>query len=125
MCDQFLLIKQFGNGTASLNVAVATHIVCQRYASWREAQEVEEEADARADGLAGDTDASDRRKAPGKEALDGDSGSAKAVDSCALNLQHTHDRRNAIVHQGAIQRDVLVREHLHRLLAGYPAQNCR
>eukprot|EP00969_Alexandrium_andersonii_P268283 11855321-Alexandrium_andersonii.AAC.1 len=33
----------------------------------------------------------DRRKAPGKEALDGDSGSAKAVDSCALNLQHTHD----------------------------------
>jgi len=36
LCDRFVIINQFGNGTASLNVAVATSIVCQRYAAWRE-----------------------------------------------------------------------------------------
>lgn len=34
VCDSFLYIPQFGNGTASLNVAVATTICLQRYSIW-------------------------------------------------------------------------------------------
>lgn len=34
-CDSFLYIPQYGNGTASLNVAVATTICLQRYSLWR------------------------------------------------------------------------------------------
>ena len=34
VCDGFLYIPQYGNGTASLNVAVATTVVLQRYFLW-------------------------------------------------------------------------------------------
>lgn len=34
LCDYFVYIPHFGNGTASLNVAVAFSIVCHRFATW-------------------------------------------------------------------------------------------
>lgn len=34
-CDSFVYISQYGGGTASLNVTVATSIVLHRYAAWR------------------------------------------------------------------------------------------
>ncbi|KDD72967.1 hypothetical protein H632_c2682p0 [Helicosporidium sp. ATCC 50920] len=33
-CDAFTYIPQYGRGTASLNVAVATSIVLQHFATW-------------------------------------------------------------------------------------------
>ena len=35
VCDEFIVISQYGGGTASLNVTVATSIVLQRFMSWR------------------------------------------------------------------------------------------
>lgn len=34
MCDSFVYIAQYGDGTASLNVTVATSIVLQHFAQW-------------------------------------------------------------------------------------------
>ena len=34
MCDAFVYIPQYGDGTASLNVTVATSIVLQHFAQW-------------------------------------------------------------------------------------------
>lgn len=34
LCDRFVFIPQYGNGTASLNVAIAGSIVMHRFASW-------------------------------------------------------------------------------------------
>jgi tRNA C32,U32 (ribose-2'-O)-methylase TrmJ len=34
LCDRFVYIPQFGNGTASLNVAIAGSIVMHRFATW-------------------------------------------------------------------------------------------
>jgi tRNA G18 (ribose-2'-O)-methylase SpoU len=34
LCDRFVYIPQFGNGTASLNVAIAGSIVLHRFAAW-------------------------------------------------------------------------------------------
>ncbi len=34
LCEQFVYIEQYGNGTASLNVAIAGSIVMHRFASW-------------------------------------------------------------------------------------------
>jgi hypothetical protein len=34
MCDAFVYIPQYGDGTASLNVTVATSIVLQHFAEW-------------------------------------------------------------------------------------------
>jgi tRNA G18 (ribose-2'-O)-methylase SpoU len=34
VCDGFIYIPQYGAGTASLNVNVATGIILHRYATW-------------------------------------------------------------------------------------------
>jgi len=34
ICDQFVYIPQYGQGTASLNVAIATSIVLHHYSMW-------------------------------------------------------------------------------------------
>lgn len=43
MCDSFVYIPQYGAGTASLNVAVATAIVLHHFALWAGYQERERE----------------------------------------------------------------------------------
>lgn len=35
VCDSFVYISQYGGGTASLNVTVATSIILHRYSAWR------------------------------------------------------------------------------------------
>ncbi|CAM9810074.1 unnamed protein product, partial [Heterosigma akashiwo] len=44
MCDRFIYISQYGGGTASLNVAVASSIIMQRFAVWAQQQKKKEEA---------------------------------------------------------------------------------
>lgn len=39
LCDSFVYIPQYGDGTASLNVTVATSIVLQHFAVWAGYQE--------------------------------------------------------------------------------------
>jgi tRNA G18 (ribose-2'-O)-methylase SpoU len=39
LCDHFVYIPHYGNGTASLNVAIAGSIVMHRFASWAQFQE--------------------------------------------------------------------------------------
>jgi hypothetical protein len=34
MCDRFIYIPQYGSGTASLNVNVATGLILYQYSSW-------------------------------------------------------------------------------------------
>jgi tRNA G18 (ribose-2'-O)-methylase SpoU len=38
VCDGYIYIPQYGAGTASLNVNVATGIILHKYAHWREAK---------------------------------------------------------------------------------------
>eukprot|EP00953_Heterococcus_sp_UTEX-ZZ885_P012727 7288-Heterococcus_DN1.PRE.3 len=38
ICDRFVIISQYGGGTASLNVAVAASIVLQRFWCWKDRQ---------------------------------------------------------------------------------------
>ncbi len=35
ICDEFIYIPQFGSGTASLNVNVATSIIINEYNNWK------------------------------------------------------------------------------------------
>jgi tRNA(Leu) C34 or U34 (ribose-2'-O)-methylase TrmL len=44
LCDGFLYVPQYGNGTASLNVAAATAIALHEAATWRGAREAPREA---------------------------------------------------------------------------------
>jgi tRNA G18 (ribose-2'-O)-methylase SpoU len=44
VCDGFVYIPQYGAGTASLNVNVATGIILHRYASWAAAHSPESES---------------------------------------------------------------------------------
>ena len=39
MCDDFVYISQYGQGTASLNVTVAASVVLHEFAVWAEYQE--------------------------------------------------------------------------------------
>ena len=45
VCDGFVYIKQFGSGTASLNVACACAIVLHRFATWAGLQEMQREGE--------------------------------------------------------------------------------
>jgi len=45
ICDGFVYIKQFGRGTASLNVAVASSIVMHEFAKWAEYEETAREGE--------------------------------------------------------------------------------
>jgi tRNA C32,U32 (ribose-2'-O)-methylase TrmJ len=39
LCDHFVYIRQYGNGTASLNVTVAASIIFHRFACWAQLDE--------------------------------------------------------------------------------------
>jgi tRNA G18 (ribose-2'-O)-methylase SpoU len=46
VCDGYVYIPQYGAGTASLNVNVATGIILHRYARWRKSRDENGEASA-------------------------------------------------------------------------------
>ena len=45
MCDQFVYIPQYGKGTASLNVNVASSIVMHHFSTWAGYEESERESE--------------------------------------------------------------------------------
>ncbi|CAM9595792.1 unnamed protein product [Phaeothamnion confervicola] len=63
-CDAFVIISQYGVGTASLNVAVAGSIVLQRFRQWAQGHR---QPPRRFDGAADDWDAFDASAAAGAE----------------------------------------------------------